>query len=64
MSTALKKIDQALARGWSRRMPAWCGPCTFNRMNRRERETVLRGIQRGAVDNTWPPVAAAKKGSK
>lgn len=60
MSTAKNKIDQALARGWTRRLPAWCGPCTFNRMSRRERLAALRSAQAETADNRWRPVAPAQ----
>ena len=59
MKSAVNKIDRAFARGWSHRMPAWCGPCTYNRMTRREREDVRRNLRRmDTCDNGWKPVAA------
>lgn len=64
MNTARNKIDQAIARGWSRRMPAWCGPCTFLGMSRREREDVKRNLRRmSQADNAWRPVAVGKGGA-
>lgn len=61
MNTARNKIDRAISRGWSHLMPAWCGPCTFNRMSRREREDVKRNLQRMQVNNAWRPVLVATR---
>jgi len=66
MSASAKiKLDRAAAMGWTRSLPAWCGPCRFLRVKRRERRRLLAvAIAAQAVDNRWRGVIIAEHGEE
>lgn len=63
-ASASRKLDRAAAMGWSRTLPAWCGPCRFIRVKRRERRYMLAKAQAAAVDNRWRGVVIAYPGEE
>lgn len=64
MSSAARKLDRAAAMGWSRTLPAWCGPCRFIRVKRRDRRRMLSIAAQAAADNRWRGVVIAERGEE
>lgn len=46
------KFDRAEALGWSRALPAWCGPCSWLRRSKKERREIKNNL-RYLRANVW-----------